>query len=376
MRYGQFPLNTYHPVADLNAEVDGKKVTKSDLDQLERYADKIFAKVGIDVEFTRHFLDRVNDPRNKKPINMPELTRLFKQSYRKYGKKIAKLGPDAEAVINDMKSDINMPFVLNLKGGELELVAKTIMRKKDFKTSNPKLAFEQYRKLNEKPRIPRKKGQPAKSDKHSDLYTDEDPKGTIHGLKFATVEDAKSSVKKIESSNRTHAHKIQAAIAMEQRARVMGKDGPAGVYRAYIEKMKKITKQKNEGLWDNIRKKKERIKRGSGERMRKPGEKGAPTPDQIKRAQSEDNHTAVSRVRADHKREREQNRIRRDRELDRARSQDTARKNIQTEKAPNTSDAMKRYKSGKAGFTDIAHLKAKGLIPRSDGTKKKSDKYK
>ncbi len=131
-----------------------------------------------------------------------------------------------------------------------------------------------------------------------------------------------------------------------------------------------------EGLWDNIRKKKERIKRGSGERMRKPGEKGAPTPDQIKRAQSEDNHTAVSRVRADHKREREQNRIRRDRELDRARSQDTARKNIQTEKAPNTSDAMKRYKSGKAGFTDIAHLKAKGLIPRSDGTKKKSDKYK
>ena len=49
---------------------------------------------------------------------------------------------------------------------------------------------------------------------------------------------------------------------------------------------------------------------------------------------------------------------------------------MSTEKAPDTSDAMKRYKSGKAGFTDIAHLKAKGLIKRSDGTKKKSDKYK
>jgi len=46
------------------------------------------------------------------------------------------------------------------------------------------------------------------------------------------------------------------------------------------------------------------------------------------------------------------------------------------EKAPNTADAMKRYKSGKAGFTDKAHLKAKGLIPRADGTKKVSDKYK
>ena len=45
------------------------------------------------------------------------------------------------------------------------------------------------------------------------------------------------------------------------------------------------------------------------------------------------------------------------------------------EKAPNTADAMKRYKAGNAGFTDKAHLKAKGLIPRSDGTKRKSPKY-
>lgn len=46
------------------------------------------------------------------------------------------------------------------------------------------------------------------------------------------------------------------------------------------------------------------------------------------------------------------------------------------ETPPNTADAMKRHKTGKAGFTDIAHLKAKGLIPRSDGKKKVSDKYK
>jgi len=46
------------------------------------------------------------------------------------------------------------------------------------------------------------------------------------------------------------------------------------------------------------------------------------------------------------------------------------------ETPPNTADAMKRYKAGKAGFTDKAHLKAKGLIARSDGTKRKSDKYK
>ena len=235
-------MGQYVPMADLNA-ADEKQIKKSDLDQVEKYADRIFASLGIDVEFTRHFLDRANDKRNVKQITPSELTRLFKQSFKKYGKKIAQLGPDAEGVINDMKTDINMPFVLNLKGGVLELVAKTIMRKKNFQTSGPKMSFEQF---NEAPRIPRKKGQPAGSDSHSDLYTDENPKGTIHGLKFATVKDAKASVSKIEGSGKKHAHKIQAAIAMEQRAKEMGKTSEAAVYRAYIEKMKKITKEKGD----------------------------------------------------------------------------------------------------------------------------------
>ena len=105
-------------------------------------------------------------------------------------------------------------------------------------------------KMGEKknPRIPRKKGQPAGSKKHSDLYTDENPKGTIKGLKFATVKDAKASVSKINGSGKSHAHKIQAAVAMEQRAKEMGKTSQAGVYRAYINKMKKITKKKNENV--------------------------------------------------------------------------------------------------------------------------------
>ena len=68
------------------------------------------------------------------------------------------------------------------------------------------------------PRIPRKPGQPANSKKHSDLYTDENPKGTIHGLGFKDVATAKASVSKIRNSSRSHAHKIQAAVAMEQRA--------------------------------------------------------------------------------------------------------------------------------------------------------------
>ena len=108
--------------------------------------------------------------------------------------------------------------------------------------------------LDEAPRIPRKKGQPAGSDKHSDLYTDENPKGTIKGLKFATVQDAKDSVNKIKNSGKTHAHKIQAAVAMEQRAREMGKTAEAAVYRTYINKMKRKTKemQKEDSIIDEL----------------------------------------------------------------------------------------------------------------------------
>jgi hypothetical protein len=124
-----------------NQYITEQEITKSDLDGIEKYADRLYKSLGIDVEFTRHFLDRVNDARNKKQITVAELIRLFKQSHKKYGKKIAKLGPDAEAVINDMQTDVNMPFVLKWDGKELELIAKTVMRKKDFKTPDPKLSF-------------------------------------------------------------------------------------------------------------------------------------------------------------------------------------------------------------------------------------------
>lgn len=42
------------------------------------------------------------------------------------------------------------------------------------------------------------------------------------------------------------------------------------------------------GLWDNIHAKRKRIAAGSGERMRKPGEKGAPTKEALIKSQNED----------------------------------------------------------------------------------------
>lgn len=117
------------------------KVSQSDLKALEKVLDNLFATVNIDVEFTRHFLDRVNDSRNKKQITIEELRSLFQKTYRKYKDRLVKMGPDTEAVLKDLQTNINTPFALvwDKKNNELDLVAKTVMRKKDFKTSNVKL---------------------------------------------------------------------------------------------------------------------------------------------------------------------------------------------------------------------------------------------
>ena len=59
---------------------------------------------------------------------------MFKKIAKNKGKDIKKHG-DAEAVLKDMQSDLNLPIVVNYKNGEFEVVNKTIMRKKGFKTT-------------------------------------------------------------------------------------------------------------------------------------------------------------------------------------------------------------------------------------------------
>ena len=109
-------------------------ISISQLNQVEKHLDKIWAKVGIDVEFTRHFHDRVNDERNKKPISTAEIIRIYREIYKKYGKPISKLSNGVEILLKDMSTDINVPVVLKWDGKEFDMIAKTVMRKKNFKT--------------------------------------------------------------------------------------------------------------------------------------------------------------------------------------------------------------------------------------------------
>lgn len=127
-------------VGHINLPKQDDKVTKADLNSLEKVLDVMFKRFGIDIEFTRHFLDRVNDPRNKENITIAELQQLYNDTYTKYAKHFTSLDDKTEAVLFDIQTDINIPFVLswNKKKKMIELVAKTTMRKKNFKTRNTK----------------------------------------------------------------------------------------------------------------------------------------------------------------------------------------------------------------------------------------------
>jgi len=63
------------------------------------------------------------------------------------------------------------------------------------------------------------------------LYTDENPKDTVY-IKFATVKDAKDTVKKVKNVNKPFARKIQILTVAEQRAKVMNKDSVVKIFKA------------------------------------------------------------------------------------------------------------------------------------------------
>jgi len=95
---------------------------------------------------------------------------------------------------------------------------------------------------------------------------------------FETKEEALKDAKKMGLKG-IHPHKTKDGKTLY----MAGPD-----HKTFMKRHDEILKEKSDSsLWENIKKKKDRIKSGSGEKMRKKGDKGAPTPDQIKKAKGE-----------------------------------------------------------------------------------------
>ena len=96
----------------------------------------------------------------------------------------------------------------------------------------------------------------------------------------------KTDERKLTDAEKDKLKKYEKDIDIQDFIDRYGEEEGKSIYYATLTKM-----AKGESLWANIHKKRERIKRGSGERMRKKGEKGAPTSAQMKRAKGESNES-------------------------------------------------------------------------------------
>ena len=73
------------------------------------------------------------------------------------------------------------------------------------------------------------------------LYTDENPRDTVR-IKFATPTDARKTVSKVKRINKPFARKIQILTVGEQRAKVMGKNQVASIFKKGKDAIRKTKK--------------------------------------------------------------------------------------------------------------------------------------
>ena len=115
------------------------EMAKADMDAVEKYADSQMSPEDVELgKETDHFFQRLNDPRNGKEISPAELTGFFKRLAKNKKKFLEFLKQYREFVVTDNRSKINIAF---LKVAN-RLIAKTVMRKADFKSATPVFTTE------------------------------------------------------------------------------------------------------------------------------------------------------------------------------------------------------------------------------------------
>jgi hypothetical protein len=115
------------------------EMAKADMDAVEKYADSQMSPEDVELgKETDHFFQRLNDPRNGKEISPAELTGFFKRLAKNKKKFLEFLKQYREFVVTDNRSKINIAFIKVAN----KLIAKTVMRKADFKSATPVFTTE------------------------------------------------------------------------------------------------------------------------------------------------------------------------------------------------------------------------------------------
>ncbi len=179
-------LDLNYPFSDAVSKNLEEMVNRSELNKIEKKADSELNP--IDVEFTNHFSNRVNDPRNRKEISASELERFFEKLANNKERFISFLKRYYEVVVKDPATSINIPFAKKLN----KLFAKTIMRKPDFYSPDPIfMVSEVIKKVNSKWAVYPEKG----------------------GKRLGTHDTRKQAEKQLQAIHLNKEEKIQGGLA-------------------------------------------------------------------------------------------------------------------------------------------------------------------
>lgn len=144
---GKLKKGTYSELESIEEKVYFKpepNIGLDDVEFLDQFADNKLAPLDIDLS-GQHFIDRLNDPRNNPEIEVEELEDFFDKLGDRKEEFIDLLDDNEEVVAKDRQTNLNIPF----KGIRNKAIAKTIMRKSNFQTSNPILSLQEGRYDNE-----------------------------------------------------------------------------------------------------------------------------------------------------------------------------------------------------------------------------------
>ena len=115
-------------------------ISQDDVEFVDDMADRKLAPIDVDLS-GNHFFDRLNDPRNSPDISIDELEEFFDKLADEKEAFIGFLKKYKDVVVKDTESNLNIPFMKRAN----KAIAKTIMRKRDFKTPNVVLPLDEGR---------------------------------------------------------------------------------------------------------------------------------------------------------------------------------------------------------------------------------------
>ena len=130
--------STYAKYLMEDIEFLNDELSLATLKHLENYINKL----GLNVESVDYFFEEISRKRTDGKITNSDAICLFKRILGQ--RNIVFNNSDAQSVIFEMETNINMPFLLVSDGedGGINLVAKTVVRKRGFKSSDQKLRLE------------------------------------------------------------------------------------------------------------------------------------------------------------------------------------------------------------------------------------------